>query len=212
MKNFKTYFLFLAALLVFVSCLFAGENTVNPGEFIIKTLDEGLEILKDPAFKKPETFQERNQKLWELLEPVFDFELLSKRALGMHWKERTEEERQQFVKLFTDMLKRIYLSKTSSYTGEKFVYIREFIRNNYSKVQTNVITKENKKIAVDFNLYKLDNKWKIYDVIIEGVSIVSNYRSQFESILSNSTFKQLLEKMKEKDPKQQEEDIVSISK
>jgi len=193
----------LASLLIIVF-IFISSSLLwaeDPGQIIVKTVDSGLEVLKDPSLQNVEKISERKQKLWEILEPIFNFEEISKRALGRHWKDCTVEERKKFTKIFTEILKNVYLNKSDSYMGEKIVYLREDLQSSRCKVQTNFITTEEKKIAVDFSMRKFNDTWKIYDVTIEGVSIVGNYRSQFNSILSKSSFDELLQKLKEKEKK-----------
>jgi len=179
----------------FLPLIWAQEE---PGKVIIKTVAEGLKILKDPTLQVVEKWPERRKKMWKLLEPVFSFEQISKRALGRHWKTCTIQQKQEFTQLFTEILKDAYLVRAERYRGQDIVYIRERVRGNRSKIQTNFITGDGKKIAVTFNMIKINESWKIYDVIIEGVSMVSNYRSQFNSILTKSSFEELIQKMTEK--------------
>jgi len=179
-------------------CLTSYGEERGPGKIIVETIDEGLKILKDPALQGNDKFGERRRLLWNKINPVFDFEETSKRTLGYHWRNRTPEEQKEFTQLFVDILKNIYLDKSDSYAGEKILYVREIIKGNRGKVRTNFITADQKQIVVDFSMHKVENLWSIYDVTIEGVSIVSNYRSQFRDILSESSFEELMEKLKEK--------------
>lgn len=171
----------------------------SPGEVIVETVNKGLEILRDPSLQDVGKISERRQKMWDILTPVFNFEEISRRALGQHWKNRTAKERKEFILIFTNNLKNTYLYKTDSYANEKIIYLRENRQGNCSKVQTNFVTTEGKKIAVDYSMHRIDNTWKVYDITIEGVSMVSNYRSQFNSILHKSSFEELIQKLKEKE-------------
>lgn len=170
----------------------------KPGDIVMKAIDRGLTILKDPSLSGEDKLAVRKQKLWEELSPVFNFEEMSKRTLGKYWKERSDEEKEEFVELFTNILKDTYIGKTDTYSGEKIVYLRERQGGNRCKVQTKFITNTGKEISVDFNLLNNHGKWKIYDVVIEGVSLVNNYRSQFNNILVKSSYEDLIQKMKEK--------------
>jgi phospholipid transport system substrate-binding protein len=170
--------------------------TPEPGRVIVETIEKGLMILRDPSLQVPERLAERRQKLWETLEPVFNFDEITKRSLGRYWKERTPEERREFRDIFVEILKDAYLGKSDSYSGQSIVYLRETVLEDKSKVQTNFITSDKKEIAVDFNMINRNDQWQIYDVIIEGVSMVGNYRSQFDSILTDSTFEELMQKMR----------------
>ncbi len=188
-------------LIIFTSTLLWAGKPGEPGELVMNTIDRGLTILKDPSLDGKEKFGERKRKLWAEISPIFSFEEMTKRALGKHWKERTDEEKKEFVELFTSVLKGTYIGKTDTYTGEKIVYLRERQDDTRSKVQTKFITKTGQEISVNFSLLKNHGKWKIYDVIIEGVSLVNNYRSQFNSILLKSDWEVLVQKMKKKGKK-----------
>ena len=171
---------------------------LNPGETVVQTIDRGIKILEDPSLRGFDKFAERRQKLWEIVTPVFDFAETSKRALGHHWKKRSDQERKEFVFLFTQVLRDIYLGKTDSYAGGNFIYIREIIKGNRGKVRTNFMTADQKKVVVDFSMHKITGNWKVYDITIEGVSMVGNYRSQFNNILAKSSFENLMEKLHNK--------------
>ena len=179
--------------------LWAGE----PGKLLMETIDKGFAILKDPSLKRDEKVQERRQMLWKEISPVFNFEEMSKRSLGQHWKSRTPEEKKEFVELFTNILKDAYIGKTDTYSGEKVVIISEKQDKNYATVQTRFITNTGTEISVDYNMHNNPGRWTIYDVIIEGVSLVNNYRSQFNNILIKSSYKELIQKIKDKKSKEE---------
>ena len=179
--------------------LWAGE----PGKLLMETIDKGFAILKDPSLKRDEKVQERRQILWKEISPVFNFEEMSKRSLGQHWKSRTPEEKKEFVELFTNILKDAYIGKTDTYSGEKVVIISEKQDKNYATVQTRFITNTGTEISVDYNMHNNPGRWTIYDVIIEGVSLVNNYRSQFNNILIKSSYKELIQKIKDKKSKEE---------
>jgi phospholipid transport system substrate-binding protein len=169
-----------------------------PGKLLMDTIDKGLAILKDPAWKGENKVLERRQKLWQEISPVFNFEEMSKRALAQYWKQRTTEEKKEFVELFTVILKDAYIGKTDTYSGEKVVFLGEKQDGNYAKVQTKLVTNQGTEVAVDYNMLNNQGKWTIYDVIIEGVSLVNNYRSQFNNILVKSSYSELVQKIKGK--------------
>ena len=179
--------------------LWAGE----PGKLLMETIDKGFAILKDPSLKGDEKVQERRQMLWKEISPVFNFEEMSKRSLGQHWKSRTPEEKKEFVELFTNILKDAYIGKTDTYSGEKVVIISEKQDKNYATVQTKIITNNGTEVSVDYNMLNNPGRWTIYDVVIEGVSLVNNYRSQFNNILIKSSYKELIQKIKAKQSKEE---------
>ncbi|MEK7290631.1 MAG: ABC transporter substrate-binding protein [Planctomycetota bacterium] len=171
---------------------------MEPGKLLMETVDKGLTVLKEPSLSGTEKTQERRQALWKEISIVFNFEEMSKRALGQHWKKRSPEEKKEFVELFTNILKDAYIGKTDTYNGEKVVLLREKQDSNYAVVQTRFITKNGTEIAVDYSMLNNSGEWKIYDVIIEGVSMINNYRSQFNNILLKSPYENLVKRMKEK--------------
>ncbi len=199
-KHIKNKKIIGACLFIYMMT-FVGINVAcaqEPGEVVVETIDRALKILHDESLQGVDQSVERKQKLWGTLKPVFDFEETSKRTLGRHWVTLNSEQKQKFAETFRDILRDIYLGKSDSYQGEKIVYIREIVRGNRGKVQTNFFTVDQKKIVIDFSMHKVAGMWKIYDVIIEGVSMVGNYRSQFNSLLSKGSFEDLLEKLMEK--------------
>ena len=174
--------------------LFAGD----PGKLVMDTIDKGLVVLKEPSLKGNDKVNERRQKLWETISHIFNFEEMSKRALGQHWKKRSDEEKKEFVGLFTNILKDAYIGKTDAYSGEKVILMKERVDKEYATVQTKFILNTGSELVVDYNMLNNSGEWKIYDVIIEGVSLVNNYRSQFNSILIKSTYNELVQRIKEK--------------
>lgn len=188
----------LIFLLLLLPLPLSLAEDLGPGEVVVQTIDQGIRILEDPALSGFDKFQERKKKLWEILTPVFNFEETSRRALGRHWKDRTGEEQREFVSVFTQILRDIYLGKTDTYSGGKFIYIREIVKGKRGKVQTNFITSDQKKVVVDFSMRNFAGTWKVYDITIEGVSMVGNYRNQFNSILAKSPFEDLMEKLYKK--------------
>lgn len=174
--------------------LWAGES----GKLLMETIDKGFAILKDTSLKGEEKVQERRQMLWKEISPIFNFDEMSKRALGQHWKSRTPEEKREFVELFTTIMKDAYIGKTDTYSGEKVVIVSEKQDKKYATVQTKIITNKGTEVSVDYNMLNNPGGWAIYDVIIEGVSLVNNYRSQFNNILIKSSYKELVQKIKAK--------------
>ena len=199
MKHRKILFVVFAGTFFVTSMstfLWAAEE---PGKFLIKTIDRGLSVLKEPSLKGTEKAQERRQRLWEEISPVFNFEEMSKRSLGVHWKKRTPEEKKEFVELFTNILKDNYIGQTDTYSGEKIVFLKErHDDDNHATVQTKIITNTGTEVLVDYRMLNNDGEWRIYDMVIEGISFVNNYRSQFNNTLMKSSFEELIQKMKEK--------------
>ncbi|MDI6801621.1 MAG: ABC transporter substrate-binding protein [Thermodesulfovibrionales bacterium] len=183
-----------------VSIAYAGL----PTEQVKETVDKVLDILRDKELKKSEKTKERRAAIRKVVDERFDFEEMAKSSLSLHWKKRTPEERKEFVPLFTDLLERSYIKKIESYEDEKITYAGEDIDGEYSSVRSKVITKRNVEIPIAYRLLKKNNnKWEVYDVVIEGVSLVSNYRNQFNKIIRTNSYEELVKRMKNK----QEEEL-----
>jgi len=169
-----------------------------PQEQLRQSVDKLISILNDPQLKGEQKRNERRQKLKEVLYQRFDFTEMARRSLGSEWRRRTPEEQKEFVRLFTDLLERAYLDKIESYSGEKVLYLKDREDGNYAEVETKIVDKTGQEYSLDYRLHKVNGDWKVYDVIVEDVSLVGNYRSQFSRVLAKSSFDELLKTMKEK--------------
>ena len=184
--------LLAAALWVSTAPSFAGA----PTEQIRGTIDRVIEILKEPSLAAKGKKEERRGLLRKEIEPVFDFPEMAKRSLGPNWRGRTPEERERFVALFKELLENSYLGKIESYRGEVIRYDKEKVDGPYAEVKTLVVTGKGQEIPVDYRMLGDGGRWRIYDVVIEGISLVNNYRSQFNSILQKSSFAEMMEKLR----------------
>jgi phospholipid transport system substrate-binding protein len=163
------------------------------------TIDKVLEILRDPALKAPDKAEARRKKLKEVIYARFDFSEMAKRSLGVHWRSRTPKEQEEFVKLFADLLEQSYYKKLESYTDEEILYTKEQVEDKFGVVVTKIVSqKENIDIPMEYKLLRQDAQWRVYDVVIEGVSMVSNYRSQFNRIIETSSYAELVKRMRVK--------------
>lgn len=169
-----------------------------PKEQVQTTVDQVLNILRDPQLKSENKKEERQSRLRQTIAPRFDFNEMAKRSLGAHWGRISPETQQEFVKLFTDLLEKSYVDKIDSYNGEKVLYTREKQDKDHAEVDTKVITKQGEDFSVNYQLRSIGGEWKAYDVVIENISLVNNYRSQFNRVLTKSPFEELLRRMKER--------------
>ncbi len=171
----------------------------DPMEEIRQTTDKILSIVTNPAFKAPSKTEEKEKLIRQAEDERFDWEEIARRSLATHWAERTAEERKEFIRLFADLLERTYMRKVEDYSGEKVLYEGETQEGDYAAVKVKIVTKRNDKdIAVEYRLKKEGNNWLIYDVSIEGVSLVNNYRTQFNSIILQSSYENLVKRLREK--------------
>jgi len=176
-----------------------AESVAGPATDQVKgTVDQVLKILTDPTLKGETKVQERRAKIRQVVLQRFGFTEMSKRSLGRYWNERTPEERTEFVRLFTDLLERAYIDRIDGYSGEQVVYMGESVDGDYSEVRSKIVTKKNQEIPIMYRLQKNDSSWEVYDVIVEGVSLVNNYRTQFSKITRTSSYPELVKKMQVK--------------
>ncbi len=192
-------FFSLVICLVVLSCsqvAYAGE----PTDRIRQSIDSVIAIVSNGALKGPEKKAERRAEIRKVVDGIFDFKEMSRRAMGLNWRKRTPEEKNEFVPLFEDLIEDAYAAKIERYNGETVQYGRESIDGDYAEVQTKIIDNTNRErdIPVDYMLLKEGAKWIVYDVVIEGVSLVDNYRSQFAEIIDSSSYGELVSRMKRK--------------
>ena len=162
-------------------------------------IDRVLKVLDDPELKKEPRAKDRRVAVRKIANDIFDFGETAKRSLGRHWAARTPAEREEFVQLFSDLLERSYLSKIELYGGEKIQYLSDVIDDGeQAKVQTKIVTRQGSEIPIEYRMHKKGDRWLVYDVIIESVSLVANYRTQFNKIIQTSSFQELVKKMKSK--------------
>jgi len=208
MGRSKKLFCLLLSSFLFLSILSINVYAGDPTNLMKQTIDKVIDILKNKELKKTEKTNERRVAIRKVVGERFDFEEMAKRSLALHWKKRTPEERKEFVPLFSDLLERSYIKKIEGYTDEKFLYTDEKIDVDYAVVNTRIITKRNVEIPIEYRLLNKNGKWEVYDVVIEGVSLVNNYRNQFNTIIRRNSYEELVKRMKNK----QEEELFQESK
>jgi len=172
----------------------AGE----PTDQVKETTDKILAIVTDPALKVPEKAGERQRLIRQAVDERFDWEEMSRRTLARYWAERTEAEKKAFIDVFGQLLERTYMDKVEGYSGEKVLYVGERVEGEYGAVAVKIVTQQTREISVIYRMKKKGGSWYVYDISIEGVSLINNYRTQFNSILSRSSFESLMERLREK--------------
>jgi len=169
-----------------------------PTDQLRGAVDRVLKTLEDPSFKGEGKVAERRVAVRKIANEIFDFGEIAKRSMARHWQPLTEAQRGEFVGLFADLLERSYISKIETYGGEKIQYSGERVDGEYATVSTKIITKNGTEVPVDYRMIKRADRWLVYDVSIEGVSLVSNYRTQFNKIIQTSSYNELVSKLKNK--------------
>ena len=184
----------LALLLLAEPSAFAGPAR----EQVQSAIENATAILNDPNLKSDAKKNERIERLRQVIFPKFDFAEMAKRSLGANWQRRTPEEQQEFVKLFRELVENSYMDNIAAYNGEKVNIVGEKQEKDFAQVNTKIVSNKGEEYAVDYRLLQSGSDWKIYDVVIENISIVNNYRSQFNRVIAKSSFEDLLQKLREK--------------
>jgi phospholipid transport system substrate-binding protein len=178
-------------------CLFSGQVwAAAPTEQLKGSIEQVIRILEDPKLKQESMAAVRRAEIRKQAEAIFDFTETGKRALGQHWQSLNDSQRQEFISLFTDLLERSYITRIEQYSGEQIVYAGESIEGDTATVRTKFVTKQGTEVPVDYRLIRRGDRWLAYDVLIEGISLVSNYRTQFDRIMRTASYPELARRMR----------------
>lgn len=170
----------------------------EPLELVKSATDRAVAILRDAKLKTPEKHNERVEQLKQVINPIFDYDEMARRTLAAHWRRRSASEQEEFIRLFRAFLEHVYADRIDLYEGERFVFGRETVEQDYAEVESKVIGRKGEESPVIYRLKRSDGKWKIYDAVVENISLVNNYRSQFDRVISKSSFDELKKMLKEK--------------
>jgi len=189
------------SILCMITALFLATNvqaSANNGvtDEVKKTVDEVVRIVSDKEMKKND--HKRRQALKKSISTIFDYNEMAKRSLGKHWNQRSPAEKKQFAELFASLLENSYASKIESYNNEKIVYLKETTDSDHAEVKSKVVTAKRDEFTLDYRMINQNGKWMVYDVVIEGVSLVSNYRTQFNKIITTNGYPELVKKLQTK--------------
>lgn len=188
-----------AALVLYAPSAVAGV----PTDQVRGTVDRVLEILANPTLKSADRRGERREQLSKVISARFDFSEMARRSLGSEWRRLNPAQQQEFVRLFTDLLRDAYATNIESYKGEKVIYKGETEDDPYAVVQTILKSADGNDYTIDYRLHRVGSEWKVYDVVIENVSLVNNYRAQFSRLINKSSYDGLIRALKEKALSQQ---------
>ena len=193
----------LIGLLLLFSIPYVAHSA-QPMDSLRKPIDEVLRILEDPQYKDAANKSAQREKIWQITQNVFDFREISIRTLARNWKKLTPEQQKEFTDVFSQFLSNTYIDRIQGgYRNEKIVYqAQDMISENKAIVKTKIIRENSIEVPVEYRMRMRKNTWRIYDVRIEGVSLVKNYRTQFKQILMKETPDQLIERLKTKLEKQ----------
>lgn len=193
----------LAAWLLITAA--AATPTVAPREVVQSAVNRVLAVIEqnqasrhEPSRASMPSVERTRTEIRHIAGDLFDFEEISRRALSRHWAGRTRAEQVEFIGLFTDLLERSYVGKIEAYSGEKIAYVGENVDGDYASVRSRIITKRRSDTSLDYRLHRINGHWKVYDVLIDGVSFVSTYRSEFNRIIQSFSYDELLERLRKK--------------
>ena len=176
----------------------AAENSGGPAtEAIRGTISQVFRVLGDPSLKGPEKAAERRRQLEKLAADRMDYAEMAKRSLGAHWRELSDAERAEFVALFQRLLWKTQIHLIEGYSGEQMQYLGERVTDDFAEVRTRIVS-EKVDVPVDFRLLRVAGEWRVYDVVVDGISLVNNYRGQFGRILRASSYAGLVEQLRKK--------------
>jgi phospholipid transport system substrate-binding protein len=185
MKNY------VVAAITTVLTVATAAIAAEPTDALKVRIDRVLMLLDEQGDKRAE--------IRKVAEETFDFEEMSRRALGRHWNARTPEERREFVTLFTDLLERSYVGRIESGRGGKVLYTGETVSGDEATVRTRIVTAQRTEVPADYRMHRKDGRWQVYDVNVEGISLINNYRSQFNSVIQSSSYAALVQRLRSKE-------------
>ena len=196
--NDKRFWFAIAAVLLATWTAAASVTAGVPTEQIRSTVDRAILVLKDPRLKPAAKTKERRDQLKQILFARFDFTEMAKRALGANWRRRTPKEQEEFVQLFTELLEHAYADIIESYTEDKIIYVGEKLDGDYADVASKVLASNGAEYSLNYKAHLVNSEWRVYDVIAENISVVNNFRSQFNRVITKSSYEELVRRLREK--------------
>jgi phospholipid transport system substrate-binding protein len=186
------------AVALFIFCTAAAALAGEPFDLVKSAVERARSLLRDPTLNSAEKKKERIERLKEVINPLFDYDEMARRTLAAHWRRRTLAEQEEFARLFRAFLERIYSDRIDLYGGEWIVLGHETVDQEYAEVESKIIGAKGEESLVTYRLLRNDGKWKVYDAVVENISIVNNYRSQFDRVISKSSYEELKKTLRDK--------------
>ncbi len=183
-----------ALVLTGATLVWAGE----PTQQLRASVDRVTGIVRDPAMRAEARESERRAAIRDAAAAIFDFREAARRALGLHWRGLSEKDRAEFVTLFADLLERAYVAKIEHYSGEQISYVGDVVEPGaeLATVKTTFLTKKGTTVPIDYRVHRRGDRWMVYDVFIEGVSLIGNYRAQFDKTIRSASYEELVKKLR----------------
>ncbi len=183
----------------------AASATVAPRDVVQSAVTRVVQAIEDShlARSEPQHAGRSNPdkvriEIRRIAAELFDFEEISRRALSRHWANRSVGEQAEFTGLFTNLLERAYVGRIEAYSGERIVYTGEAVDGDYATVRSRILTRRRTETALDYRMHRIGGRWKVYDVLIDGVSFVSTYRSEFNRIIQSYSWDELMDRLRKK--------------
>lgn len=171
----------------------------GPTEVVKVAVEQVVRVGEDSDLGRPAASEQRRIEIRRIAESLFDFHEMARRSLARHWTDRTAEERREFVRLFTDLMERVYFGKLENYTGERILYVSETVDGDYATVRSKILIGQKGDLPIDYRLRLTGSRWAVYDVLIDGISFVSTYRAQFNRVIQTSSYDDLVQKLRAKE-------------
>ena len=176
----------------------SGQPEAAPLQVVQSATDQVLTIVQDSQLAAPISQERRRGDVQRVADRLFDFQEMARRALALHWRERTPQEQTEFVAVFKQLLARAYIGRLEGYAGEQIAYLGETVEGEFATVRSKIVTGRGAEVAVDYRLHLVGSRWMVYDVAVQGVSFVANYRGQFDKIIRASSYQVLVRELKSK--------------
>jgi phospholipid transport system substrate-binding protein len=191
-RSFVVAAVALAVLATATGLARAGSPTDQVREYT----DAVIKVLEDPTLKAEDKRSERRAAVRKIAAEVFDVQETARRALGPHWQQRTPQQREEFVQLFAEVLEQTYISKIDLFGGERLRFTEEKVDGENAIVRAKVMTKQQAEVPVEARMLRKGDRWLIYDILIENISLVGNYRAQFDRIIRTSSYEDLVKRLR----------------
>jgi phospholipid transport system substrate-binding protein len=184
------------AALMLVAGAAAPACAGAPTDQLREYTDSVIKVLEDPGLKADDKKPERRAAVRKIATEIFDVQETARRALGPHWQQRTPQQRDEFVQLFADLLEQTYISKIDLFGGERLRFTEEKIDGENAVVRAKVLTKQGTEVPVEARMLRRADRWLVYDILIENISLIGNYRSQFDRIIRTSSYDELVKRLR----------------
>jgi phospholipid transport system substrate-binding protein len=189
-------YVMVVVAIAFVAAATDPARAGAPTDQVREYSEAVVKILEDPALKAEDRKPERRAAVRKIAAEVFDVQETARRALGPHWQQRTPQERQEFVQLFAELLEQTYISKIDLFGGERLRFTDEKVDGDNAIVRAKVLTKQQTETPVEARMLRKGDRWLIYDILIENISLVGNYRAQFDRIIRTSSYEDLVKRLR----------------